>query len=150
MAKFSLEEVRTFICDYLIQLEFITKYIGNGGSVLVLLGENGESEYSTNINFLLKQFGISVNNDSVVRTSYYKYFHPKEALIPNGILNRTIGEVAGCQPRGDKVSPKEAFEFVYAFGATLNVAKPAIVLLSTGSVAFPLNRPVCAISEIEV
>ncbi|KAM3173550.1 hypothetical protein ACTXT7_012290 [Hymenolepis weldensis] len=122
---------------------------GNGGSVLVLLGGNGESEYSTNINFLLKQFGISVNNDSVVRTSYYKYFHPKEALIPNGILNRTIGEVAGCQPRGDKVSPEETLQFVYAFGATLNVAKPAIVLLSTGSAAFPLNRPVCAISEIE-
>nr|CDS25343.1 intraflagellar transport protein 52 [Hymenolepis microstoma] len=62
--------------------------------------------------------------------------------------NRNICEVAGCQPGGD-ASPKEALQFVYAFGATLNVAKPAKVLLSTGSVGFPLNRPVCAISEIE-
>ena len=27
-------------------------------------------------------------SDSVVRTSYYKYFHPKECLISNGVLNR--------------------------------------------------------------
>ena len=26
--------------------------------------------------------------DSVVRTVYYKYFHPKEVLISNGVLNR--------------------------------------------------------------
>ena len=26
--------------------------------------------------------------DSVVRTHFYKYFHPKEALIANGVLNR--------------------------------------------------------------
>lgn len=28
--------------------------------------------------------------DAVVRTSYYKYFHPKEALIANGVLNRSV------------------------------------------------------------
>lgn len=26
--------------------------------------------------------------DSVVRTVYYKYFHPKEVLVTNGVLNR--------------------------------------------------------------
>ena len=26
--------------------------------------------------------------DAVVRTSYYKYFLPKEAFVPNGVLNR--------------------------------------------------------------
>lgn len=35
-------------------------------------------------------------------------------------------------------------KFVYPYGATLNVARPAVAVLSTGSVAFPLNRPVCA------
>ncbi|KAL5106125.1 hypothetical protein TcWFU_003135 [Taenia crassiceps] len=90
--------------------------------------------------------------NSVVRTSYYKYFHPKEALIPNGIVNRAISEAAGkvnTHPGGDEVCPKQALQFLYAFGATLNVVKPAKVLLSTGSVAFPLNRPVCAVCEIE-
>lgn len=34
--------------------------------------------------------------------------------------------------------------FVYPFGATLTVDKRAISVLSTGSVCFPLNRPICA------
>jgi intraflagellar transport protein 52 len=38
-----------------------------------------------------------------------------------------------------------ALRFVYPYGATLNVARPAVAVLSTGSVAFPLNRPVCAL-----
>nr|CDS18299.1 intraflagellar transport protein 52 [Echinococcus granulosus] len=55
-----------------------------------------------------------------------------------------IGEAAGktsAHSGGDEVCPKQALQFLYAFGATLNVVKPATVLLSTGSVAFPLNRP---------
>lgn len=68
-------------------------------------------------------------------------------------LFRAIGEATGkasTHPGGDEVCPKQALQFLYAFGATLNVVKPAKVLLSTGSVAFPLNRPVCAVCEIEV
>ena len=34
--------------------------------------------------------------------------------------------------------------YLYPFGATLNVAKPAIPVLSTGSISFPINRPTCA------
>jgi intraflagellar transport protein 52 len=34
--------------------------------------------------------GMSVNSDCVVRTVHYKYFHPKEALITDGIINREI------------------------------------------------------------
>ncbi|QQP54512.1 Intraflagellar transport protein 52-like protein, partial [Caligus rogercresseyi] len=34
--------------------------------------------------------------------------------------------------------------FLYPYGATLNVAKPAISIFSTGSVSYPLNRPICA------
>ena len=33
--------------------------------------------------------------DAVVRTQYYKYFHPKECYISNGILNRQLGQLAG-------------------------------------------------------
>lgn len=29
-------------------------------------------------------------SDVVVRTVYYKYFHPKEALVSNGVVNRYI------------------------------------------------------------
>ena len=39
----------------------------------------------------------------------------------------------------------QALSFLYPYGATLNVARPAVPVLSTGSVSFPLNRPVCAL-----
>ncbi|XP_025061174.1 intraflagellar transport protein 52 homolog isoform X2 [Alligator sinensis] len=103
----------------------LKKFLEEGGDILVMLGEGGESRYDTNINFLLEEYGIMVNNDTVVRNVYYKYFHPKEALVSNGVLNR-------------------ALTFVYPFGATLNVMKPAVAVLSTGSVCFPLNRPILA------
>ena len=31
--------------------------------------------------------------DAVVRNVYYKYFHPKEALVSNGVLNRCVETV---------------------------------------------------------
>jgi len=33
--------------------------------------------------------------DAVTRTVYYKYHHPKEVFIANGILNREINRAAG-------------------------------------------------------
>ncbi|XP_028339130.1 intraflagellar transport protein 52 homolog isoform X3 [Physeter macrocephalus] len=107
------------------EFEVLKKYLDGGGDILVMLGEGGESRFDTNINFLLEEYGIMVNNDAVVRNVYYKYFHPKEALVSNGVLNR-------------------ALTFVYPFGATLSVMKPAVAVLSTGSVCFPLNRPILA------
>ncbi|XP_069740257.1 intraflagellar transport protein 52 homolog isoform X4 [Narcine bancroftii] len=132
-----------------IELDVLKMYLENGGCVLVMLGEGGESKYVTNINYLLEQYGIMINNDAVVRNMYYKYFHPKEALISNGILNREISRAAGKSVPGmmdeeNNGNDLQALTFVYPFGATLSVMKPAIAVLSTGSVCFPLNRPILA------
>jgi len=35
-------------------------------------------------------------------------------------------------------------KFVYPYGSTLNVRKPANPLLSTGPISFPPNRPIAA------
>uniref|UniRef100_UPI00398F289F intraflagellar transport protein 52 homolog isoform X1 n=1 Tax=Pristiophorus japonicus TaxID=55135 RepID=UPI00398F289F len=131
------------------ELEILKNYLESGGRILVMLGEGGESKYDTNINFLLEEYGIMVNNDAVVRNMYYKYFHPKEALISNGILNREISRAAGKSVPGvmdedNNGNNLQALTFVYPFGATLSVMKPAIAVLSTGSVCFPLNRPILA------
>uniref|UniRef100_A0A671Z3D8 Intraflagellar transport 52 homolog (Chlamydomonas) n=1 Tax=Sparus aurata TaxID=8175 RepID=A0A671Z3D8_SPAAU len=119
------------------ELEVLKQYLDGGGNVLVMLGEGGEMKYDTNINFLLEEFGIMVNNDAVVRNVYYKYFHPKEALVSNGVLNRFKKKLF-C------LYLCRALTFVYPYGATLSVMKPAVAVLSTGSVCFPLNRPVLA------
>ena len=116
--------------------------------------------------------------DSVTRTVYYKYFHPKEVSISNGILNREINALAGkpllsnssktdlstsifkklptSQRFGSTTvltsgttttmgsGESEGLTFVYPFGATLNVQKPSIPVLSSGPMSFPLNRPIGA------
>jgi intraflagellar transport protein 52 len=58
--------------------------------VLIIMHEGGEQKLGTNINALLEQLGISVNSDTVIRKTYYKYLHPKEAFVANGILNSEL------------------------------------------------------------
>ncbi|ROT63710.1 putative intraflagellar transport protein 52-like [Penaeus vannamei] len=132
------------------QFAILRRHVDEGGSLFVLAEEGGEKKANSNINFLLEEYGIAVNNDSVVRTCYYKYFHPKECLITNGILNRAILEASGRNLPGlllDDALTNRSMSFVYPFGCTLNVARPAVAVLSTGSISFPLNRPVCAFYE---
>ncbi|XP_025408097.1 intraflagellar transport protein 52 homolog isoform X2 [Sipha flava] len=118
----------------------LRKYIDLGGSVLVMFTEGGEKELHTNINYLLEEFGIMVNSDYVLRTHYYLYFHPKECLVNDGVVNEAVAKYLG---RENENSLK-CISFVFPYGASLNVAKPAAPILTSGSVAYPLNRPLCA------
>lgn len=44
----------------------------------------------------------------------------------------------------DVTRADETLSYVYPFGATLNVTKPAVAVLSSGSMSFPVQRPTCA------
>lgn len=136
------------------EIDALKRYLTvHNGSVLILLCEGGESKLNTNINFFLEDFGIFVNNDAIVRTTYYKYFNPKEALVSDGVLNRALAEFSGklndislnlsSSDKNDHAA--KSLQFVYPFGATLNVQKPSIPVLSSGTVCFPLKRPLCAL-----
>lgn len=147
------------------EFKAIKDYIASGGSVLFLLGEGGEAKQNTNINYLLEEFGIMINNDSVVRTAYYKYHHPKEAFISHGILcNDIVRCVHGEKKKGQEkdgsftlnitkeddtslVKDQGGVDFVFPYGATLNVQKPAIPILSSGPISYPLNRPIAAVCQ---
>ena len=72
------------------ELNDIRKYIDDGGKVMLMMHEGGEGKQGTNINVLLEQLGISVNNDAVIRKTFFKYLHPKEAYVGNGILNNEL------------------------------------------------------------
>lgn len=148
------------------ELDHLKQFVQSGRSLLVFLGEGGEQKNNTNINYLLEQFKISVNNDSVVRTSYYKYLHPKEAYISNGCLSKDFTRVCkGLQLRPDASSvaggkyskkyaaadtdsglkdDKSGLEFVYCYGSTLNTIHPAFPILGSGPVSYPTERPVLA------
>jgi len=143
------------------EFEDIEAFLADGGSVLVLMGEGGEEKLGTNVNFILEQFGISVNGDSVASSVYTKYVHPKEALISDGVINREISaQVTAARAANGKdesrsygmdttrpfgESNSDGVNFVFPYGSTLNVMKPAIPILSSGSVAFPMNRPIAAV-----
>lgn len=60
---------------------------------MILANEGGDQKNNTNLNKITTKFGIQVNNDCVVRTSFYKYFHPKEAYVHSGILNEEVTRV---------------------------------------------------------
>ena len=136
------------------EIEALKSYVNvHNGSLLILLSEGGESKLNTNINYLLEEFGIFVNNDAIVRTTYFKYFNPKEALVSDGVLNRALSEACGkviesssyeSMQSSQKNHAAQSLQFVYPFGSTLNVQKPAIPVLSSGTICFPINRPLCA------
>lgn len=138
-----------------------------GGSILYMTGEGGESAFNTNFNYFLEEYGMSVNPDAVARTVYFKYFHPKEVYVTHGVLNRELNKAAGkkIHLNGDvSLSEYSGFNprfvthhtsyllfssltFLYPFGASLNVQKPAIPLLSSGTVSYPLNRPLAGVCQ---
>ena len=145
------------------ELQHIKQYIEAGGSALVIMQEGGETRLDTNINAFLEQVGISVNNDSVIRKHFYKYLHPKEAFVGNGILNKELVRVAKgeAKPQNQKTGKyakryavnkddlverdeNGGLKFVYPYGATLNVSRPAVPILSSGPISFPANRPIGA------
>jgi intraflagellar transport protein 52 len=166
------------------EFDALKAYLSGGGSVMMLLGEGGEGKSGTNVNFLLEEYGISFNNDAVARTVFYKYLHPKEVLVSNGVLNRGVSEAAKrlasgkAAPSGGSVgggggggsaakaaarakasvggakkdgrrgdNDGSGLTFVYPYGSTLNVQKPAVALLSSGPIAYPLNRPLVAVAQ---
>jgi intraflagellar transport protein 52 len=57
---------------------------------MIMVPEGGEAKSNTNINAMLEQVGISVNSDSVIRKTFHKYLHPKEAFVGNGCLNEEL------------------------------------------------------------
>jgi len=129
-----------------------------------MMAEGGEHKQNTNINAMLEQVGISVNSDSVIRKTFHKYLHPKEAFIGNGCLNEELVKTANGanKPEGENKPGKYTkkyrdtkdelanrdeqggLKFVFPYGSTLNVRKPAVALLSSGPISFPANRPIGA------
>lgn len=52
--------------------------------------------------------------DAVIRNVYYKYFHPKEALVSNGVLNRFVSPCAlkcfSVNLCGDYIETKQSLQ----------------------------------------
>lgn len=121
------------------EFDAIKQYISEGGNILVLLDDGGTE---SNLNFLLEQYGISYNKDSLIRTVYRKYFHPKEVLLTSEQVYTNKGFAQLFDFETNSVPP-----LVYPYGCTLNTARPGTVLLSSGKLCYPVNRPIISAYE---
>lgn len=146
------------------ELEILEKFLDDGKKILIVGGEGGELKLGTNINVLLDKYGIFMNDDVVIRTSYYKYFNPKELFVQNGVVDEEFVRVANGQEKqklakknqrlaialddddDDNSSGLGGFHFVYPFGCTFMVNKPAIKILTSGPISYPVNKALCAMS----
>ena len=140
------------------ELAVLDEYLQGGGTVLIMGEDGGEA---SNLNEFLANYGITMNCNSVVRTNYYKYFHPKEAFITNGVLHEAFVSLAndedykenpqfGSLIDYDQEDIRElnitGFDFVYPFGCSLTLQE-AMPLLTSGSVSYPYNECLLAVSH---
>jgi len=146
------------------ETEALKEWLNAGGRALVLTGDSGDRQGTSNVNHLLEHYGIVVNSDSVIRSVYYKYLHPKEVFIAEGVLvpdiakKKNLVSLAGNRKISTKESStshtgqdpvKENLQFVLPYGSSLNVQKPARPMLSSGPISYPMNRPIAAAWESE-
>lgn len=144
------------------EVECIQAFVKRGGSLFCLSAEGGEEKTGGNMNNLLKPYGMSCQSDSVLRTVYYKYLHPKEVFVSHGVLqpalvaNKHLVISGKRKTKRDKLSGEElkastanggGISFVYPRGGTLGVRRPARAVLSTGAISYPIHRTVCAAWE---
>ena len=169
--EFKLEKMR--LCNLFVigepkslftpdEINILKQYLEEGGNLLIIEGEQGETKNNTNLNDFLKDYGITFHGDSVVRTAFYKYFHPKQCFIDTltvhpGFL-RTIKNVKKMKkidlmaddiPGQDDDDDDCPLKIIYPFGQSLDIdpKKPNIATLFTsGKIAYPMNRPLCAVT----
>ena len=154
----------------------IKSWMDAGGCICVFLSESANDLVRDSVNAVLQGSGITVNKDSVVRTVYYKYLHPKEVYIGKGVVNKPFGAaILKLANRGRGADSKsvaadaatvvshtsaltgtlkgdpadnKSIEIAYPRGCTLTTSRPATPLLSSGAISYPVNRPIIAASEV--
>ncbi|KAA6401768.1 MAG: putative Intraflagellar transport protein 52 [Streblomastix strix] len=139
------------------EVDTLWQFLEDGGRMLVMLSEGGETKLGTNINYFLEHYGVAVNPDCVVSSVYVGQPHPKRAIISDGVLNREIAREANRAKEkgsekpiittGKKEQVARSLSILYPFGATLEVQKPAVPILSSGKQCTPMQRPIAASVE---
>ena len=145
------------------EINILKQYLEEGGNLLIIQGEQGDTKNNTNLNNFLKDYGLSFHGDSVVRTAFYKYFHPKQCLIDTltvhpGFL-KTIKNIKK-KKRIDLMSDDDIgqdddddecpLKIIYPFGQSIDIDPKRAnlsVLFTSGKIAYPMNRPLCVVTS---
>jgi intraflagellar transport protein 52 len=148
------------------ELTDLERYLEDGKHVFLMADEGGEDGLGSNFNFLLEKYNMLANGDSVIRTAYFKYFHPKEVFVQHGVVDEDFVRVANrLGPQAGMKKHKRTalafegeaedgadsglagFHFVYPHGCTLTVKSPALPLITSGPISYPVNQPVGAYAK---
>lgn len=119
-------------------------FLASGGSILLLGSEGSSSTLSS----LTADFGITFEEDQVVRTVYYKdYFHPKEAFINDAVTVPTVVEASGkaAGKSSEATFLDKGLSLIFPHGTTMHIQRPSLPLISSRSICFPANRPLAAV-----
>ena len=144
------------------EINILKQYLESGGNLLIIEGEQGDAKNNTNLNEFLKEYGLQFHGDSVVRTSFYKYFHPKQCLIDTltvhpGFLRtiKSIKKTKKIDLIGDEMGKDDdddddcPLKILYPFGQSIDIdpkKQNISTLFTSGKIAFPMNRPLCAVT----
>lgn len=153
------------------QLEFeenefiaLDQYIREGGSAIFLGGSNFPKESRAGWNSFLSEHGIELESKSVIKNTHFKYLHPKEALITNGIVFKKLvsliknddDKISGrnfdvdtqIDENSDGVNNYTGIKVIFPYGCTLKLSKGAIPLITSGSACYPVNSAIAAFTTI--
>ncbi|KAM3568104.1 hypothetical protein VYU27_009769 [Nannochloropsis oceanica] len=117
------------------------------GSILLLLSEGWETITSSgsntsSVNAWLQPLGLHAHDDAVLRTRRHpRYPHPKEVFLALPLHDEGETQEGGEEEGG------RGFSLVYPYGCSLSVQPPAKALVSSGSLAYPPDRPLLAAWE---
>ena len=145
------------------ELNILRQYLEEGGNLLIIQGEQGDTKNNTNLNNFVNDYGINFHGDSVVRTAFYKYFHPKQCLIDTltvhpGFLktiknikkNKKIDLMAEDDIGQDDSDDDCLLKIVYPFGQSIDIdpKRPNLsVIFTSGKITYPMNRPLCVVTS---
>lgn len=134
-----------------VEVSQINDFVERGNSLLVC-GDGAESRSkNTNINQLLRRYGVMFNQDCVLRPNCYKLYHPKEAQLEDFIVNRGLDDV--MRKFISKSAPSEDTLFknhdgprmIYSRGCTLTVNnKISTIMMTSSKWALPSSHAICA------
>ncbi|MCO5562460.1 hypothetical protein L7F22_016088 [Adiantum nelumboides] len=143
------------------EVQSLNTYINEGGSMLYLSKEGGDTKHGANGNELLQEYGITIKDNCLINTVQKQYLHPKQVLISDCILCDELRKFANIEDDGKfdltkaprvqsdcrelSSSHNENFSVVYPYGATLALQKPAVAILSSGLMAHPVRQPIGAL-----
>lgn len=144
------------------ELSSVKSYLEEGGNLILLGNEGWGKDIDNGFNELLGVAGISFLGNSVIKTNFFRYNHPKEALISNGLFYE--GQAEEMRTGAGRVLSKIDFRdlddnedegnnfggmsVVFPFGSSLSVNEPAISIFHSGTSCYPIGSPLIALSKI--